>query len=186
MSVKTTRKALIHFSLVAVGALVVIVICLFAWLRSEQHLPGDQEAQRQFAAHKADYVRFAALLRREIGSEVIGSDGSIDMHAANARVVPEYRDLIRSIGAKFVTVREDGSIEFTLWGLGCAICSDSYMGVRYSPADADARGRPGWTQKVVASLDSKSLPQENGSIADGLYVVEIEPEWFAYRLEYRE
>ena len=186
MSFKTIRKALIHVSLSAMGLLLIFVICLFAWLRWEQHLPRDQEARRQFVAHKAAYIHFASLLRSETGSKVIGIDGSIGMHTGDARIVPEYRDLIRNLGAKFVTVREDGSVEFALWGFGCAICSDSYMGVRYSPADANARARPGWTQKVVTSLDSKSLPQENGSIADGLYVVEIEPEWFVYRLEYRE
>ena len=38
----------------------------------------------------------------------------------------------RNIGISFAksTIREDGSIEFALYGYGCVICSDSYMGVR--------------------------------------------------------
>jgi len=108
------------------------------------------------------------------------------MNANHSRVVPEYRDLMRRIGAKDVIVGEDGSIEFALWGFGCAICSDSYMGIRYFPVQSKSQGRPGWAQKLLNSLDSKNLPHENGSIADGLYVVQLEPEWFIYRFEYRE
>jgi hypothetical protein len=108
------------------------------------------------------------------------------MGAIHARVVPEYRDLMRRISAKDVVVREDGSIEFALWGFGCAICSDSYMGLRYRPLDSKSSSRSGWAPRLVNSLDSKNLPQENGSVADGLYVVQLEPEWFIYRFEYRE
>ncbi len=82
-------------------------------------------------------------------------------------------------------VSEDGSMEFALWGHGCAICSDSYMGVLYFPKDHTAE-RAGWVQTVVNSLDDARLPQEHGSVATGLYVVAIEPEWFIYRLEYQE
>jgi hypothetical protein len=107
------------------------------------------------------------------------------MNSDHVRVVPEYRDLIRRIGAKNVIVGEDGSIEFTLWGFGCAICSDSYMGIRYSSVQNNLHRRPGWAPILVNSLDNKALPQENGHIADGLYVLQFEPEWFIYRFEYR-
>jgi hypothetical protein len=90
------------------------------------------------------------------------------------------------IGAKHATIREDGSMEFALWGDGCAICDDSYMGVRYYPKDHKVDSSVEWTQTVVTSLDSAKLPQEKGAVATGLYVVPIEPEWFIYRFEYRE
>jgi len=90
---------------------------------------------------------------------------------------------MRRIGAQFVDVREDGSVEFALWGSGCAICSDSYMGVRYFPEDHNPRARLAWAPKLVSSLESKRLPQERSSVADGLYVVQLEPEWFLYRLQ---
>lgn len=93
---------------------------------------------------------------------------------------------MRKIKAKFVTVREDGSVEFALWGEGGAIMSDSYMGARYVP-DYKANSRPAvWTQIVVTSLNSTNLPQENCAVASGLYVVAIEPEWFIYRLEIQD
>ena len=183
---KATLKILLYTSLSAVGLLLIAVIGFFAWLRWEQHLPSEQTARQQFDGHRTDYIRFASLLRQDTGARFISSDGSVDVNANHARVVPEYRDLMRRIGAKDVIVREDGSIEFALWGFGCVICSDSYMGIRYFPAQSRPQGRPGWAQILVNSLDSKNLPRENGSIADGLYVVQLEPEWFIYRFEYRE
>jgi hypothetical protein len=98
------------------------------------------------------------------------------MDGLHSRLIPEYRHLIRKIGAKFVIVGEDGSIEFSLYGFGCAICSDSYMGVRYVPKDRRTVARAGWEHTVVTSLDSAKLPQEHGAVASGLYVVPIEPE----------
>jgi hypothetical protein len=41
-------------------------------------------------------------------------------------------------------------------------------------------------QNVVLKAGSSKLPQENGSVATGLYVVEISPDWFVYRFEYQE
>lgn len=90
---------------------------------------------------------------------------------------------MRRTGAKAVYVRPDGSIEFQLWGFGCAPCSDSFKGMRYFPADGKSSSGSGWVPKVVRSLDDEALPKENGAIADGLYVMQIEPGWFIYRLE---
>ena len=179
------RKTLLYVSLAAVGLFLTSMIGFSAWLPWEPHLPSEKTARQEFHSHQADYIRFAALLRQESGYEFIGSDGGVQMNSDHVRVVPEYRDLIRRIGAKDVIVSEDGSIEFTLWGFGCAICSDSYMGIRYAPVQNISHRRPGWAQILVTSLNSKALPQENGSIADGLYVVQLEPEWFIYRFEYR-
>jgi hypothetical protein len=103
---------------------------------------------------------------------------------AGLQLGTRYRDLMGKIGAKSVLVRDDGSMEFTIWGFGCTICSDSFMGIRYSPMNHTKQGRAGWVPTLVSSLDSRNLPQENGSVATGLYVVRLEPEWFIYRLEY--
>jgi hypothetical protein len=142
-------------------------------------------ARQQFESHRADYIRFATLLRKDPSAKYVGSDGKVDIDGIHGRLVPEYRDLVHKIGAKFVIIREDGSVEFALWGHGGAIMSDSYMGVRYFPKDPTV-APVGWTQTVVASLANAKLPQEHGSVATGLYVVAIEPEWFIYRLEYQE
>jgi hypothetical protein len=150
------------------------------------HLPSEQSVRQQFQSHRADYIRFVTLLQKDPSATQVDGDGKVDIDGVHSRFVPEYRDLIRKIGAKSVIVREDGSMEFTLGGSGCAICSDSYMGVRYYPKNLKSVSHPGWTQTVVASLDSAKLPQEKGSIASGLYVVPIEPEWFIYRLEIQE
>jgi len=113
---KATLKILLYTSLSAVGLLLIAVIGFFAWLRWEQHLPSEQTARQQFDGHRTDYIRFASLLRQDTGARFISSDGSVDVNANHARVVPEYRDLMRRIGAKDVIVREGGSIEFALWG----------------------------------------------------------------------
>lgn len=142
--------------------------------------------REQFQSNRADYFQFVALLQRDQSARFIDEEGRVDGNTARSRQVPEYRDLIRKIGAKFVMVREDGSIEFPLYGFGCAICSDSFMGVRYAPKVRKTDASSGWEPTIVGSLDGARLPQEKGAVASGLYVVPIEPEWFIYRLEYQE
>jgi hypothetical protein len=55
--------------------------------------------------------------------------------------------------------------------------------MRYLPADGKTQPGGGWVPKLVRSLDSENLPKERGAVADGLYVVQLEPEWYIYRLE---
>jgi hypothetical protein len=156
------------------------------WLKYEYHLPHEQRVREQFESNRADYIQFVTLLQKDQSARFIDSDGKVDIDGLHGRTVPEYRHLIRKIGAKDVIIREDGSMEFALWGFGCTICSDSYMGVRYVPKDRKRDIPAGWEQTVVTSLDSTKLPQEKGAVATGLYVVPIEPEWFIYRFEYQE
>ena len=179
-------KRLLYIGLSAVGLLLLLSAGVFAWMRWEQHLPSDQEARRQFDSHRTEYIRFASRLRQDMQVGIIGSDGIVSGAAEHAGPVAEYRDIMRSLGAKQIIVGEDGSVEFVLWGFGCAICSDSYKGLRYAPVDFKADARRGWMPKLVNSLDGNNLPQANGSVDDGLYVVQIEPEWFIFRLEYHE
>lgn len=94
-----------------------------------------------------------------------------------------FKELMRRTGTTYVLVREDNSIEFERWGFGCAICSDSYKGVRFVPRSQGVTSKAGWEQTLVSSLEDLSLPQQNGRVEDGLYVVPMEPEWFIYRLE---
>ena len=183
---KAGRKVLLYGFLGGLSAVLIAAVGLFVWVRWEQHLPGEQTVRQQFDVHRAEYVYFVSLLQKDRGARFIGNDGSSEAGSGKTRVVPEYRDLMRKIGAKFVTVREDGSMEFAHWGFGCAICSDSYMGVRYFPADHNAQTGAGWLPKLVNSLESKNLPWEKGTVADGLYVVQLEPEWFIYRLQINE
>jgi hypothetical protein len=100
-------------------------------------------------------------------------------------MVPEYRAWLSKIGVKSVRIQEDGSIDFTMGGFGGAIMSDSYIGIRFSPALPSAN-RPGWNPIVVKSLNDSALPQEHGRVASGYYVVPIEPNWYVYRFEYLE
>jgi hypothetical protein len=179
-------KVLLYICLSIAALLLLCAVGAWSWAKWEYHLPSEQRVRQQFESHKADYIRFVTLLQKDPSASYISSDGKVDIDGIHSRFVPDYQDLAHKIGAKFVTVGEDGSIEFALWGFGCAICSDSYMGVRYVPDHPQAVTHPGWTQTVVASLDSTKLPQVNGSIASGLYVVPIEPDWFIYRLEIQE
>jgi hypothetical protein len=175
------------FVYISLSTAALLLLCpVGACSRAEYHLQSEQWVRQQFENHKADYVRLVAVLRKDPSATHIGNDGKVYMDGVHSRFVPEYRDLIRKIGAQFVSVREGGSMEFPLSGFGCAICSDSYIGVRYVPKEQKNVSHPGWKQTVVASLESAKLPQENGSVASGLYVVPIEPEWFTYRFEYQE
>jgi hypothetical protein len=183
---KRLPKILLYSCLVFVGLCLLATVSFRLWLKYEYHLPPEQRVRKQFENNRADYIQFVALLQRDQSAHFIDSDGGVDIGGVHSRLVPEYRDLIRKIGAKDVTIREDGSIEFSLYGFGCAICSDSYMGVRYVPKVRRTDARSGWEHTAVTSLDNAKLPQENGAVATGLYVVPIEPGWFIYRLEYQE
>jgi hypothetical protein len=165
---------------------VLVPIGIYAWFKYESHLPSEQHVRKQFESNRADYIQFVALLRKDQSARFIDGDGKVNIDGLHGRLVPEYKSLIRKIGAKDVIIGEDGSIEFALWGFGCTICSDSYMGVLYSPKNPKRDYPAGWEQTVVASLDSARLPHEKGAVATGLYVVPLEPEWFVYRFEYQE
>jgi hypothetical protein len=182
------------FNILLYSCLLFVGLCLLAsvgfriWLKHEYRFPPDQRVREQFENNRADYIQFVTLLQRDqsAGFRSIDEGGRVDMNGVHSRLMPEYGHLIRKIGAKYVTVREDGSIEFSLYGFGCTICSDSYMGVRYVPKDHKTDAAAGWKHTVVTSLDSAKLPQEHGAVATGLYVVPIEPHWFIYRFEYQE
>lgn len=180
---KPTLKILLYVCLSAVGLLLFVAVAVFAWTRWQYHLPSDRNARQQFADHKAEFVHFASMLRQNPRARVIDRNGVDDAFEKDARVVPEYRELMRSIGAQEVFVRPDGSIEFQLWGFGCAPCSDSFKGMRYSPLGAKPQSGFEWVPNVVSSLDTKNLPKKKGAVADGLYVIPLEPEWSIYRLE---
>lgn len=152
----------------------------------EYQLPSERYARDYFVRHKNEFVRFAALLQKDPSARYVGSDGMVDIDGFHGRFVSEYRDLCRALKLKFVTVREDGSIDFCLWGWGGAIMSDSYMGVHYRPKDRGPYTGPGWSPTIVATLDEKTLPQENGRVATGYYAIAVEQEWFIYRFEYQE
>ncbi|MGD0987024.1 MAG: hypothetical protein ABR874_04385 [Candidatus Sulfotelmatobacter sp.] len=186
MSKTVLNKALLYACLSAVGLLLIVGYSFWWRLTPHYYLPREQRVVQQFESNRDAYIRFAALLRKDPSARYVGSDGKVDIDGTHGRLVPEYRNLIRKIGAKYVIIREDGSMEFALWGDGCAICSDSYMGVRYYPKDHKVDSSVGWTQTEVTSLDSAKLPKEQGAVASGLYVVPIEPEWFVYRFEYQE
>lgn len=185
---KRLLKILLYSCLFSVGLYLLAPLTFRLWLKYEYHLPPEQRVREQFENNRTDYIQFATLLQRVPSAHyrVIDGDGSVDINGVHSQAVPEYEHLIRKIGAKFVTIREDGSIEFSLYGSGCAICSDSYMGVRYVPKVRRTDAPSGWEQTAVTSLDSAKLPHENGAVATGLYVVPIEPEWFIYRFEYQE
>jgi hypothetical protein len=183
---KRPLKILLYGCLFSVGLCLLTPVSFRLWLKYQHHLPPEQRVRKQFENNRADYMQFVTLLQRDQSAHFIDGDGRVDIDGVHSRLVPEYRQLIRKIGAKDVIIRQDGSIEFSLYGFGCAICSDSYMGLRYVPkvrrTDAPSRSE----HSVVTSLDSAKLPQEHGAVADGLYVVPIEPQWFIYRFEYQE
>jgi hypothetical protein len=180
---KAALKIPLYAALAAVGLVGVAFVAFWLWMRWEYHLPSDEAARQQFVRHQADYVRFASLLQREPGAKMIGGNGDVDPYTSRARHEPEYADLIHKIGAKSVRVREDGSIEFELWGFGCAPCRDSFKGIRYFSPSSQSQATVGWPPKPVTSLDDANLPKDRGAVADGLYVVPLGGDWSIYRLE---
>jgi hypothetical protein len=185
---KRLLKILLYGCLIFIGLCLLAAVSLRLWLNYEYHLPPEQRVRKQFEANRADYIQFVTLLQRDPSAHyrVINGDGRVYIDGVDSQPVPEYEQLIRKLGVKFVTMREDGSIEFSLYGFGCAICSDSYLGVSYVPKVRRTNAGSGWEHTAVASLDNAKLPQENGGVATGLYVVPIEPEWFVYRFEHQE
>jgi hypothetical protein len=183
---KRFPKTLLHSCLFLVGLCLLALVSFRLWFAYEYHLPSEQRVRKEFENNRADYIQFVALLQKDQSAHFIDGDGRVHMDGLHLRLVPEYQHLIRKIGAKAVTVGQDGSVGFSLYGFGCAICSDSYMGVRYVPKDRKTNAPAGWEHTVVTSLDSAKLPQEHGAVATGLYLVPIEPEWFIYRFEYQE
>jgi hypothetical protein len=180
---KKCLPILLYGCLLLTGLLMLAPVGFRLWLRYEYDLPSEELVRKQFKDDRADYIQFVTLLQRDQSIHFIDDGGRVD--GPHARVIPEYQQLIRKIRAKFVIVQQDGSIEFSLYGMGCAICSDSYMGIRYVPKDRRPGDSAEWGH-TVASLKSAQLPHEHGTVAAGLYVVPIEAEWFVYRLEYQE
>lgn len=182
-------KYLVYTVVLILGLILLAVFVFVFQTWWEYRLPSQQYARQRFEEYKVYFLQFAKLLRDDPSVTYVGNnDGKVG--GMGGPLMPktrsQYLALMRKIGAKFVIVREDGSMEFALWGNGGAIMSDSYMGVRYFPNDHKTNSAVGYTQALVASLDGKKLPQENGDVATGLYVVPIEPEWFLYRFEYQE
>ena len=181
-------KYLVYTFALILGLVLLAIFAVFFKTWWEYQLPSQQYVRQRFEEHRADFLQFAKLLRDDPSVTFVENDGKIDGMGGPLmpKMQSQYPALMRKIGAKFVIVREDGSMEFALAGNGGTIMSDSYMGVRYFPNDHKTNSTMGYTQALVTSLDSKKLPQENGDVATGLYVVPIEPEWFLYRFEYQE
>jgi hypothetical protein len=165
---KASLKSLLYVCLSVTALAVLAVGSVDAFLQWEYHLPSDQRARQQFENHRAEFVRFASMLRQNQGPRVVDGNGLDDAFEKDARAVPEYRELMRSTGAMAANVRPDGSIEFQLWGFGCAPCTDSYKGMRYSPTKGKRQTGFEWVPKVVRSLDDENLPKKNGAVADWL------------------
>lgn len=111
---KPILKTLVYVCLSALGLLLVAAGVRIAFLRSEYSLPSDLKARRHFYEHKAEFVRFASLLRQDSKARAISSNGVDDIYESDARLVPEYGTFMHGIGAKEAFVRPDGSIEFEL------------------------------------------------------------------------
>ena len=107
-------------------------------------------------------------------------------HSVQKKTTAGFSRLMHIIGIQEILVREDRSVEFSMWGCGSAVSSDHFMGVRYVPRDHLPTPQFRLPPVTVTSINADKLPHENGDVATGLYVVSIEPEWYIYRFEYQE
>jgi hypothetical protein len=180
---KAALKVFLYVCFSVAGLVLLTAVALTIWFRWEYHLPSDQKARQYFEDHRAEFVQFASMLHQDSKPRAINRGGVDDAFGKDARVVPEYRDLMSSIGAQQVFVRPDGSIEFQLWGFGCAPCTDSFKGLRFQAEGSHPRYPYGGAPMVVNSLGDESLPKNNGAVADGLYLVPLEREWSIFRLQ---
>lgn len=180
---KATLKLLLFAGLSIFGLIAIAVLAFGAWVRWQYHLPSDEQARQQFVSHRGDYDRLVTLLLQDPGVKMILPSGEVDPYGPHPRNVPAYSDLIHKIGAKTVFVRPDGAIEFELWGFGCAPCTDSFKGMRFAPLGSHPQYPYGGAPRTVNSLEDKSLPNHQGVVADGLYVIPLDDQWSIYRVQ---
>ncbi len=190
-SIPPRKLSLLQSAMVVMAAIIgsgVVLLAGFATARwYAGHLPSDEYARREFNRHRDAYRRIVALLEKDRGAKYIGPEGDENPEPFHpGRIVPEYRQFLKNVGANEIMVRDDGAIEFELWGSGGAIVSDSYKGMRYQKEGSTRKQSGGWTPTAVRSLDDAKLPHENGRVATGLYIVPIERDWSIYRFEYQE
>lgn len=170
----------------AVGSIGLLLAAGKIYLLVIYHLPSEEHVRQRFIEHRRDFIQFVDLVRSDSTAKDIDDDGEINQGYTNHRRNPAYGSLLHKVGAKRALIREDGSVEFTMWGAGGAIWDDSYIGIRYHDDHQVRAARPGWEATVVQSLEDKKLPQENGRVATGLYAMRIEANWYVYRFEYQE
>jgi hypothetical protein len=183
--VKASLRTLIIVCGSIAGVFALVLAGFFLWTRWQYHLPSDQSARQYFQDHRTDFVRFAELLEKDTVPRRIAPTGLVELLVPPASRIPNpnYRELMSNIGAREVFVRPNGTIEFELWGFGCAPCTDSYKGMLYVPANRRSIANDPWGPISVNSLNDASLPKQNGTIADGVYVVPLESKWFIYRAQ---
>jgi hypothetical protein len=190
-SIPARNLSLLQSTMVVMVAIIgsgVILLAGFATVRwYAGYLPSDEYARREFNRHRDAYTRIVDLLEKDGGAKYIGPGGDVNPEPFHpGRIVPEYRQFLKNVGAKEIMLRDDGAIEFELWGSGGAIVSDSYKGLRYLKEGSTRKQTGGGTPTAVRNLDDAKLPHENGRVATGLYVVPIERDWSIYRFEYQE
>lgn len=178
-------KGLLLGCLAFLGLTILGLLGLFGYVQWQYHVPDEHRARDLFEAHRTEFLQLARLLKTDGHYEYVVADKWFDKNLKSSPLSLERRRLFKSLGAKFVIVRDDGAIDFAIWGFGGAIISDRYLGIRYQPRDFKGF-QAGWGPIAVKTLRGSELPQDKGSVASGLYEMELEPEWFIYRLEYQE
>ena len=159
----------------------------FAWysMPIRGYLPSDRQARVVFDQRRTSFDRAAEVLQKEKCVGVIASDGTSSNPMCSIPVAIR-RALVQETGAKTIVLGDDGSMEFALWGTGCAICSDSYKGFLYLPTGARPGQVRGWVPAFAISLEDDALPKANGKVSDGLYLLPIDSEWAIFRIKYGE
>jgi hypothetical protein len=183
--VKAPLRKILIACISITGLFALIVAGFFAWTRWQYHLPSDQSARQYFQDHRADFIRFVELLEKDAVPKRIAPNGVVELLVPPASRIanPGYQELMSNIDAREVFVRPNGTIEFELWGFGCAPCTDSFKGMLYVPANGRSIANDPWAPISVNSLNDESLPKQNGAIADGVYVIPLESKWFIYRAQ---
>ena len=176
---------------ICLSALLVVVLILGGawwwqwWWQSDQP-PSEAYIRQQFAAHKGDYINLVTAFRNDPATRFVNENGEVDTGGIITPFVSKYFYLMHKAGAQCATIKEDGSVEFVLGGHSGAIESDSCTGLLYFPKGTHVGAQFWYTPTVVNSITTSSLPQENGAVASGLYIIPIEPSWYVYRYEYQE
>jgi hypothetical protein len=135
---------------------------------SHRMAPTDDNLIRKFQAHRAEFERLRKMAAEDMHQMPSFSEASISLALPESRR-SEYKQLLRLSQALIVGTNYDGSTRFILASdEHTAIGPGWSKGIQFIPAEAKLIGIR------AANLD------EAEKLAAGVYLREIEPQWFVF------
>jgi hypothetical protein len=164
MSQRLVMKMLV--SLLAPGA---VLFSLCACMSdSRTVLPSDAKLINEFRLHRASFERLRQMVTEDMHQQGSFTQATISKAFPESRR-NEYRSLLSVEPNLSVGINYDGTTRFVFANSeGLAIGSERAKGIQFSPTGARLIGTR------MGSLD------ESGKLPAGIYLREIEPQWFIF------